>query len=114
MVLTFSEDLDRARAANLANYHVVTPGRDKRFGTRDDKVVALLSAVYDPTAWTVTLVLRKKLTVSGQYQLTVNGTSPGGVADLVGNLLDGDHDGRVLGNFVATLKLKPPKGRPRK
>ncbi len=114
VVLTFSEELDRTRAASLANYRLVTPGRDKRFGTRDDKVVALLSATYDSTARTVTLVLRKKLTVSGQYQLTVDGTSAGGVADLVGNLLDGDHDGRVSGNFVATLKLKPPKGRPRK
>ena len=44
LVLTFSEDLDPARATNLANYRLVTPGRDKKFGTRDDKVVALLSA----------------------------------------------------------------------
>ncbi len=113
VVLTFSEALDRTRAANLANYRLVTPGRDKKFGTRDDKVVALLSATYDPTARTVTLVLGKKLTAAGLYQLTVDGTSASGITDVAGNLLDGNHDGGVSGNLVATFRLKPPKARRR-
>jgi hypothetical protein len=113
LVLTFNEDLDPARAASLANYRLVTAGRDKKFGTRDDKVVALRSASYNPTARTVTLLPRKKLSASIQYRLMVNGTSAGGVTDSAGNLLDGDRDGRVSGNYVAIVRLTRTKGRPR-
>jgi uncharacterized repeat protein (TIGR01451 family) len=113
LVLTFSEDLDLARASTLANYRLVTAGRDKKFGTKDDKVVALRSATYNSTTHTVTLLPRKKLTVSVAYRLTVNGTSASGVADRAGNLLDGDHDGRVSGNYVVAIKLKPVKNKPR-
>jgi hypothetical protein len=112
--LIFSEDLDPVRAANLVNYRLVTAGRDKRFGTRDDKVVVLRSATYDPKAHTVTLVPQKKITAPGQYRLTVDGTSAGGITDRVGNLLDGNGDGRVSGNLVATVNLRPVKrGRPK-
>ena len=105
VVLTFSEDLDLARATNLVNYLLVTSGRDKKFGTSDDKKVALRSASYNPTARTVTLLPRKKLAASVKYRLTVNGTSASGVEDLAGNLLDGDHDGLVSGNYVDIFKL---------
>ena len=36
-----------------------------------------------------------------------------GVDDSVGNLLDGNHGGRVSGNYVAIFKLALPKGRRR-
>ncbi len=49
-MLDFSEALDPASAVNLANYRLVTAGRDKKFGTKDDKVVALRSATYNPTS----------------------------------------------------------------
>jgi uncharacterized repeat protein (TIGR01451 family) len=113
LVLTFSEDLDFARAANLANYRLVTAGRDKKFGTRDDVVVVLRSATYNAIARTVTLLPRKKLTVSVPYRLTVDGASASGVADRAGNLLDGDRDGRVSGSYLALVKLVRPKGRRR-
>ena len=67
-----------ARAANLANYRLVTAGRDKKFGTKDDKIVALRSASYNPTTHTVTLLPRKKLTLGVKYRITVNGTSATG------------------------------------
>jgi hypothetical protein len=114
VVLTFSENLDPARATSLVNYRLVTPGRDKRFGTRDDKVVLLVSATYDPTARTVTLVLMKKITAAGPYQLTVDGTSAGGVADNAGNPLNAGNDGKASGNFVAIIRLRPSKGGRRK
>ena len=41
IVLTVSGDLDAARASSLSNYRLVTAGRDKKFGTRDDTVVRL-------------------------------------------------------------------------
>jgi Bacterial Ig-like domain len=111
VVLTFSEALDVASAVNLANYLLVTAGRDKRFGTKDDKRVALRSATYNPTTHTVTLVPRKKLSVGVKYRLTVNGTSASGIEDLAGNLLDGNGDGGVSSNYVTIFKLTRPKSR---
>ena len=113
LVLTFSEDLDPPALRPLANYRLVTAGRDKKFGTKDDKVVALRSATYNPTTHTVTLVPRKKLAVATKYRLTVNGTSATGVDDLAGNLLDGNGDGRVSSNYVTIFKLTQPKARRR-
>ncbi len=113
IVLTFSEDLDPTRAALLANYRLVTAGRDKKFGTKDDKVIALRSATYNPTTHKVTLVPRKKLAVATKYRVTVNGTSATGVEDLAGNLLDGIGNGRVSSNYVTIFKLTQPKARRR-
>jgi hypothetical protein len=103
LVLTFNEALDLTRATNLANYRLVSPGRDRRFGTRDDQTIALRTPVYDPVAHTVTLTPRRKLSTSGQLELTVIGTSPGGVTDRAGNLLNGNGDGHTPGNFVRII-----------
>jgi Domain of unknown function DUF11 len=111
LVLTFSEDLNPARAVNLANYRLVMAGRDKKFGTKDDKVIALRSATYNPTTHTVTLLPRKKLSVSVAYRITVDGTSATGIADRAGNLLGDDLDGRVSGDYVQIVKLKRSKAR---
>jgi uncharacterized repeat protein (TIGR01451 family) len=113
VVLTFSEDLGPVCATNLANYRLVTAGRDKKFGTKDDKVVALRSATYNPTTRTVTLVPRKKLAVAVKYSLTVDGTTAHGLTDRAGNLLDGNRDGRASGNYVVVFKLVHPKVRRR-
>ncbi len=113
LLLTFSQDLDLASAVNLANYILVTAGPDKRFGTKDDKKIALRSATYNPITHTVTLLPRKKLSVGVKYRLTVNGTSASGVEDLAGNLLDANLDGRVSGNYVDIFKLALPKVRRR-
>ena len=96
--------LDLASAVNLANYRLVTAGRDKKFGTRDDKIIALRSASYNPTTHKVTLVPRKKLAVSVKYRLTVNGTSASGVEDLAGNLLDGNRRRPRLGELRRYLQ----------
>ena len=111
MVLAFSEALDVASAVNLSNFRLVTAGRDKKFGTKDDKVIALRSATYNPITHKVTLVPRKKLAIATKYRLTVNGTTASGVEDLAGNLLDGDGDGRVSSNYVTIFKLTQSKAR---
>ena len=62
LVLTYSGAIDPAFAENLANYQLVATGRDQ--------VVPLASAVYDPTAHTVTLTPARSLNVHYAYQLT--------------------------------------------
>jgi hypothetical protein len=43
-VLTFDDALDPTRATNLANDRLVSPGRDRRFGARDDQTIISLRA----------------------------------------------------------------------
>ena len=90
VVLAFDTDLDPALARNLALYAIVHPGRDGRFGTRDDRVYALKSAVYDEALRTVTLTPRARLPLNGRYRVVVRGSQP---LSATGQALDGDADG---------------------
>jgi hypothetical protein len=95
--------LDPASVANLASYNLRLPGRDRRFGTRDDRIVRFQRVTYDPTANLIVLVARRpfltgprtgmRLTVLGTLIRAANG----------GALLDGDGDGNPGGNFVSTF-----------
>jgi hypothetical protein len=103
LVLTFSEALDRAGAENAANYHLVAAGRDGRFGTRDDRMIPIKSAVCDPGRHAITLTTAQRLSWTEPYEIWVNGSSPTGVTDLAGNLLDGNSDGKPGGDYVAVF-----------
>jgi hypothetical protein len=72
-------------------------GRDKKFGARDDKRVALASATYDASAHTVTLIPNQAFNTMQLQQLTVKSAL---LSDSLGRPIDGNH------NFVATLKGK--------
>jgi hypothetical protein len=83
-VLQFNEDLDAARAQNVANYSLFGIGpRGRR------TPIALGSAVYDPVARTVTLTAGAPFmqTQFRQLMLRVNGRR-NGVTDLAGNRLN--------------------------
>ncbi len=104
LVLTFSELLDPSRAQDLSNYTLVAPGHDGRFGTRDDQVIRVNSATYDPNTRTVTLSPSRHLNWYRRYRITVKGTGAAGLTDLAGNLLDGNGDGRSGGDYVAIIR----------
>ena len=95
LTLRFSAPLDAATAVNIHNYHLfqVLPG-----GHRE--AIQIRSAAYDPASRTVVLTPARQLYLFGHYQLVVNGTSPTGVSDIYGNLLDGAGTGRPGSNFV--------------
>jgi hypothetical protein len=115
VILTFDEPIDLTRAIKLGNYRVVTAGRDKRFGTKDDKVVALKSAKLDATKKSLTLTTKQPQATTATYQLTVYGASNLlGLTDIKGNLLDGNRDGRPGGNYLATFGAKPKAAMVRK
>ena len=71
LVLNFNQDLDPAGAKNLANYRLVGPGRDGRLGTRDDLVIRLRKATYDPVTRSVTLRPKVRLPLRDRFRLTV-------------------------------------------
>jgi hypothetical protein len=112
IVLFFSEPLDPARAVNLLNYNysVQAAGKDQQFGTLDDLLFGIASAVYNPANQSVTLRLATPVRCNSFIRLTINqltdnAAQPIGVADTAGNLLDGNNDGRPGGVFVATFAM---------
>ncbi len=102
--VSFNEPLGPTFATSLASYHIIATGPDGRFGTHDDRSIAIKSAVYDATTNTVTLTPARRLNLHRRYELIVNGSTATGVADVAGNLLDGNSDGRPGGNYVAILR----------
>jgi hypothetical protein len=112
LVLTFSGVLNPSAAQNPANYRIIATGPDGRFDTRDDLVIPIESAAYEPVGHAVTLTASRRLSWSDRYEIWVNGSSPAGVTDLAGNLLDGNNDGKpgddYLAAFRGTVLISPP------
>ncbi|WP_406698130.1 Ig-like domain-containing protein [Singulisphaera sp. Ch08] len=100
IVLTFSEDLNPARAQDPANYVLQSRGRDGRLGTRDDVFILIESAAYDPATRTVTLVtFQRLLKLREHYRLTVVGTGSTGLIGLTGIPLNGQPGTDFVGDF---------------
>jgi hypothetical protein len=86
IVVQFSGAPDPATAINLGNYSLVSAGKDRKLGTRDDRPVRLARAIYDPGAHTVTLIPRKPLVLNPPLQLRIAGavlTGSGGTVTVL-------------------------------
>jgi uncharacterized repeat protein (TIGR01451 family) len=95
LALRFSALLDAATATDVHNYQLF---QLLRGGHR--AAIRIRSAAYDPASRTVTLTPARPLYLFAHYQLVVNGTSPTGVSDIYGNLLDGAGTGRPGSDYV--------------
>ena len=104
LVLKFNQDLDPAGAKNLANYRLVGPGRDGRLGTRDDRVIRLRDATYDPVMRSVKLRPKVRLPLRERFRLTVLDTKTPGMVNRSGTRLDGDRDGSPGGMAVLPIR----------
>ncbi|WP_406696292.1 hypothetical protein V5E97_35405 [Singulisphaera sp. Ch08] len=100
LVLTFNQPLQPATAVDVSNYRLVGLGRDRRFGTRNDRHIAMRSVKLDPTGRVVTLTPIVRLPIRLRFQLTVAGAESVGLTSTSGRLLDGDSDGRPGGSFI--------------
>jgi hypothetical protein len=88
-------------AASLADYKLISAGKDKKFGTRDDKTVALKSVAYDGSNAKVKLTTKKAVVNSiGPVKLSVSAAT---IADSYGRAVDADGDGKAGGSFVVML-----------
>jgi hypothetical protein len=110
LVVTFTKVMNPASAQDLLNYGyaVRTAGRDHKFGTPDDLLVGIISAVYDPLTRSVTLTFGKPMHPPVPFELSLDEATnvPGsgkGITDAAGNLLDGDGDGLPGGVYRAVL-----------
>ena len=94
IVLGFSTGLDPIHAQDVHNYRIVGPG---------GQIIAVDKATYSPQSNTVVLSPHSRLDLHLIYRLTVNGSSPGGVTDTFGILLDGAGNGLPGSNFVTNI-----------
>ena len=94
ILLTFDQALEQATAEDIRNYRITGPR---------GRAIRVKSAVYDPTTETVTLRHSKRINIHFRYNLTVEGTQAGGVADTQGLLLDGADAGNPGSNYRTTL-----------
>ena len=69
--VAFSGALDARSARKPRNYILISAGRDGKFGTRDDRRVAIKTATYNPTTHTVTLTPRAARFPKGPSRLKV-------------------------------------------
>ena len=113
IVVTFSKLLNPTTAVNLLNYNysVTTAGRNHVFGTRDNLLIPILTAVYNPSNLTVTLTLGRGIHPPTPFRFAINQLTdvPGagiGVSDLAGNLLSGADNGVAGGAYVVILRGK--------
>jgi hypothetical protein len=97
--LAWTAALDPGTAQSLANYRLVGAGRDGRFGTRDDRRVAIRSARYDAVSRTVALVPRCARLGTSPLQLIVSAS----VTDARGYAVDGNGDGLPGGDSRTIL-----------
>ncbi len=103
ILVTFSGTVNAGEAENPGTYRVAAAGKNGSFTTKNAKVIMLRSAAFDSTSDNVTLTLEKPFKLSKPVQLQVNGTSPSGLEDGFGRLLDGNHDGEPGGDASAVL-----------
>jgi streptogramin lyase len=99
--LDFSKALNPTQAQNVANYAVTQTA--KIHGKPGGKAVALASAVYNAATHAVTLTISGNAPFLTGGQIVVNGTSPLGVIDTLGDLLDGT--GKGVPGVSATLLI---------
>lgn len=99
IALRFSQPLDPATAADLADY-ILVPAKKSKRGLAATRIP--LTASYNPTTGTVTLAALAPVKRRQALRLTVIGSGPGGLAKLTGLPLAGDgvHAGT---NYVAAI-----------
>jgi hypothetical protein len=101
LVLTFSAALDPSRAQDPGCFTVTGGGR----------TFAVTTAVYNPSAHSVTLRFGRFLNVHHHYKITVDGTTPDGLTSASGVALDGTSTGRPGSDYVQSIGMGILAGR---
>jgi predicted outer membrane repeat protein len=97
IVVRFSEALDPSAAQDINAYTLATVPKNKK---QKSKAVPIAGASYNASAFTVTLLTAKKLSLNPPLDLTVKAAS---LLDAFGRELDGNDSGQPGANFTAVL-----------
>src|SRR5262249_30906003 len=101
IVIRFSDRVKRATAQERGAYWLVLPGRDREFGTRDDRRLRIRLARYNGTSHTIKLDLKRAISKRTRFAVVVSGSANGaGIIDVFGRPIDGDQDGQPGGNYA--------------
>ncbi len=99
IVVAFTQPLAAESVADVTNFRLVSSGKDKKLGTRDDQIVSVGAPAYDAAARTVTITPAGTLQLGRLHQLMVRDSLVGSA----GSPLDGDADGNPGGEFSVSL-----------
>lgn len=89
LMVTFDQSMAPSTTSDARHYTLIAPGRDGRFGTRDDRTVHLRSVKYNASTRMATVTPRPLLPRTSRFRLVVSGR----VTDTYGRGLDGRADG---------------------
>ena len=89
ITITATGPIAPTTVGNLANYSLVAPGKDKKFGTKDDVKTSFKPVSYDAGRNVITLTLTKGLVPTGVMQFQVSGLK--------------DSHGRAVATFLANV-----------
>ena len=97
----WSGALNASQAPNTALYELIVANKAGQFIPKKKNLVKIKSAAYCPDV--VTLTLKTPLKITKSVELIVQGTSPSGLQDAEGRLIDGANNGMAGSNAVATI-----------
>ena len=100
IVLSFNAPLAPASAQKLSHYVLIVPGRDGKFGTRDDRRIRLTSARYNASTESVTLRPAVRLVLRHTYMIQVSG-----ITGANGAILDGAGNGQPASLYPAIFQI---------
>jgi hypothetical protein len=106
IVVDFSGPVNAGQADVLATYRLTASGKHGSFTAKNAKRVSLKSAVYIESTDSVTIVPKRPFVLTKPIQLRVAGLSPLGLTDMLGRLIDGNHDGQPGGDAVINITKK--------
>jgi hypothetical protein len=117
IIVSYSAAMDAAAVAALADYTLIDAGTDPIFGNKNDKTIRIAKAAYNAASHSVTLTLKKTVSLKDSIRLTVNAQGPGGVHDLGGRFLNSPSGSATGKNAVVSLgkpakAAKPKPGKP--
>jgi hypothetical protein len=99
--LTFDTAMDSSSVQNMANYQLISAGRDGKLGTRDDTKLTISKVTYNSATRVAMITSRQAMTTTGIYRLTALATSTtAGLKSGNGKLIDGDNNGSAGGNYI--------------
>jgi hypothetical protein len=117
ITLTFNESMNVSSASTINDYTLLDAGSTHIFGGKGNHLVKIASAIYSSAADSVTLVLKKPVSLQDSIRLTVNAQPPSGLKSAGGEFLNASASGASGPNDVfyfgkpakAPKPPKPPK-----
>lgn len=101
--IDFSGAVNVGGAGTVVTYRLATAGKKGSYDAKNAGVLKLKSAIYNPAKFEVVLTPKKAFKLTKTVQLRVIGILPGGLQDILGRLIDGDHNGQAGGHAQALL-----------